>query len=75
MKSRVNCYLDRIEGESAVLLIAGEETVLPAAILPGNAREGDHLTITIALDEDARNRTSSEISELRNDLKSREDGE
>lgn len=40
--------LDRIEGDRAVLEIAGREVVVPAALLPERAREGDALEIAVA---------------------------
>jgi hypothetical protein len=38
-------------------------------MLPIDAREGDHLMITINLDTDACNRTEAEVSELQQELK------
>ena len=74
MESRINCYLDRIEGDSAVLLIAGRESVVPVSVLPKNAHEGDHLSLTFVIDEAARGKTAAEVSELQERLKFR-DGE
>ncbi|MHB9053239.1 MAG: DUF3006 domain-containing protein [Thermoleophilia bacterium] len=69
MESRFNCYLDRVEGDSAVLLIAGRESVIPVSVLPQGAREGDHLLLTVTVDESARDKTASEVSDLQRRLK------
>ncbi|MHB8859544.1 MAG: DUF3006 domain-containing protein [Thermoleophilia bacterium] len=69
MESRFNCYLDRIEGDSAVLLIEGRESVVPVSVLPRGAREGDHLQLAVIVDESARDKTASEISDLQRRLK------
>jgi len=38
--------VDRIEGEYAVLEIAGTLVDVPLSALPAGAQEGDHLTLT-----------------------------
>lgn len=69
MTLRLDCYLDRFEGDLAVLLVDGEEKAITASMLPIDAREGDHLMITITRDTDGRNRTVTEVSELQQELK------
>ena len=69
MTPRLDCYLDRFEGDLAVLLVDGEEKAITASMLPVDAREGDHLMITIDRDTDARDRTEAEVSELQQELK------
>ncbi len=74
MNSQVYCYLDRFEGDAAVLLIEGREAVVPAAILPADAREGDHLLLSVSVDSAARGRTAEEIARLQKRLQSGGDG-
>jgi hypothetical protein len=53
--------VDRIEGGSAVLELAGREVVVPVALLPEGTREGDTLEIAsmpAARDEVAARRAS-----------------
>ena len=72
MDSQVNCYLDRFEGSSAVILIHGNEMVVPASILPEGVREGDHLLISVSIDTAARKQTGREVSELQQKLEIRD---
>ena len=65
----MDCYLDRFEGKSAVLLIDAMEIIVPASILPRTAREGDHLFLSISINSAARELTNSETSELQKKLK------
>lgn len=65
--------LDRIEEDTAVLLVRDEETVkidLPLFLLPAGSREGDILDITIDRDiqgtEDSKERVSSLLEKLKN---------
>ena len=69
MNPAIPCYLDRFEGESAVLLIYGREVAVPSSVLPDGAREGDHLQLTMIIDDDARQRTETEVSDLQERLK------
>jgi len=69
---QVNCYLDRFEGSSAVILIHGNEMVVPASILPEGVREGDHLLISVSIDTAARKQTGREVSELQQKLEIRD---
>ncbi|MBI5870471.1 MAG: DUF3006 domain-containing protein [Actinobacteria bacterium] len=62
------CYLDRFEGDLAVILADDEEKIIASSLLPPGAREGDHLFLSITVDIDARNRTADEISRLQQDL-------
>jgi len=65
-----NCYLDRFEGDKAILLIDGAEAVIPRALLPADISEGDYLNIEASIDTERRNSVSAEISRLQDDLKS-----
>ncbi|MHB1325124.1 MAG: DUF3006 domain-containing protein [Thermoleophilia bacterium] len=69
MKSDIDCYLDRFEGISAVLLIDAIEIIVPASILPQDTREGDHLSLSISINSAARELTASETSELQKKMK------
>lgn len=59
--------LDRWEGNLAVLLADKEkETVrfhLPRALLPEGCREGDHLTLTLAVDTETTAAAKAEVAE------------
>mgnify|MGYP001791627401 CR=1 FL=1 len=69
------CYLDRFEGDKAVLLISGREIAVPASILPGKAREGDHLLISISIDSQARDNTENEITDIQERLEFQDESE
>lgn len=74
MAPELDCYLDRFEGDLAVLLVDGEEKTIAASLLPPDVREGDHLRITIIRDSDARDRTAAEISDLQQELETGNSG-
>ncbi len=42
----MRAFVDRIEGDGAVLLIGGREWTVPAALLPDDAGEGDAVELT-----------------------------
>lgn len=63
-------YLDRFEGNTAVLLAGGREINIPRDFLPDGASEGDHLVVSITRDDERRNATAGEISRLQERLKS-----
>lgn len=65
--------LDRIEEDTAVLLVRDDESVkidIPLFLLPAESKEGDILDITIAKDvketEDTKERVSSLLEKLKN---------
>ncbi|NLU36607.1 MAG: DUF3006 domain-containing protein [Clostridiales bacterium] len=62
----MKAVVDRIEGDTAVLLIGEEETRLdiPLRLLPEGTREGSHLTIAFELDKDSEEKKRQEISSL-----------
>jgi len=71
-ESAFRASLDRIEEGLAVLLLREDESVrftLPRPLLPGDAREGDILEITVRRDiaatEEARRRVAERIARLR----------
>lgn len=68
MASELECYLDRFEGELAVLLVNGEEKIIATSMLPPDTREGDQLLISITRDSNKRDQIKSEISDLQKEL-------
>lgn len=72
MGSTFRVSLDRVEEGLAVLLLREDESVrftLPVALLPGDAREGDILEMTVRRDvastEEARQRVAERIERLK----------
>lgn len=70
MSRKINCYLDRFEGDKAVLIIDGIEAYIPRMLLPNEVSEGDYLKIDMSIDAAKRKSVSSEIAELQERLKS-----
>ncbi|RXA21719.1 DUF3006 domain-containing protein [Methanosarcina sp. MSH10X1] len=73
MTENFKVTLDRIEEDTAVLLVRDEETIkinIPLFLLPVGSREGDILDITIARDakdtEAAKERASNLLEKLKN---------
>ena len=64
---RTRGVIDRLEDGGLAVVRAGddegEELHLPASLLPEGAGDGDHLTITVALDEGARAKRAASIQE------------
>lgn len=62
----ISAYLDRFEGNLAVLLLGDEERKLnfPREFLPEGVIEGDYLKIQIEPDEEAKARAEEEALEL-----------
>jgi hypothetical protein len=50
----MKAFVDRIEGEVAVLLIGGRQWDLPAEVLPPGVTEGDTVEITATKGADPR---------------------
>jgi hypothetical protein len=68
--------VDRIEGDLAVVVLYEDDSVkfnFPVRLLPEGTREGDHLTVTFAPDEESRELERQRIADLLNELKSRPD--
>jgi hypothetical protein len=64
-------YLDRFEGELAVLVSqdeAGLSLDLPKDLLPEGTAEGTVLTVTVAVDEDATTSGKREVETLMQEL-------
>lgn len=64
-------YLDRVEGETAVLIWERSELVIPVQLLPDGAREGHWLTVAFEIDAAetaaAKQRVTQLIEELSGD--------
>jgi hypothetical protein len=71
----IHAVIDRIEdNELAVLLVGDDEQTqidLPVSLLPDGASDGDHLRITITLDEHARESMQDRIRKLQEELLNR----
>ncbi|MBS2032872.1 MAG: DUF3006 domain-containing protein [Deltaproteobacteria bacterium] len=67
-------FLDRIEGDVAVLLDGKREVKLPRAYLPAGAREGDVLQLSLVRDLEATKKAQQETKTLRDKLGSDDDG-
>jgi len=74
MESTFCVSLDRVEEGLAVLLLREDESVrftLPVALLPGDAREGDILEMTVRRDVEATEAARQRVAERIARLKSR----
>ena len=66
-KKEFRGFVDRIEGDKAVLLVGGHEewsVILPKEILPDGAGEGSVLRITIEFDSEQTAEAAEQVSEL-----------
>jgi hypothetical protein len=63
---RLNAVIDRLENDKAVLLVGEDETAVawPRSCLPGGAREGDILAVTLTADPEATRQARAEAAEL-----------
>ncbi len=63
---RVTAVIDRFEGTKAVLLVGEEEIMVnwPRKLLPETAKEGDHLQLVLAVDEQATAAAKAEAQAL-----------
>lgn len=64
--------VDRIEGDLAVLVLYEDDRVkfnLPLHYLPEDVREGDHLQMGFAQDEESRESERKRVGDLLKDLK------
>lgn len=71
----IHGVIDRIEdNEMAVILLGDDEAAqidLPVSLLPQGATDGDHLRLTITLDEESRARAEDRIRQLQEELLNR----
>jgi len=65
----ISAYIDRYEGELAVLLLGEsmKKVNFPREFLPDDVGEGDYITLDIALDEEANKKAEEEALELLRD--------
>jgi hypothetical protein len=68
-------FVDRLEGEVAVLVVGGRERRVPLQSLPAGVREGDWLSDDLTrIDPAQRERAEREIRERRKRLAQDDDG-
>ena len=66
-KKEFRGFVDRIEGDKAVLLVGEHEewpVILPRELLPDGAGEGSVLRITIEFDSEQSAEAADQVSEL-----------
>ncbi len=63
-------FLDSINGNKARLLFGREEFVVPKALLPKDAREGDWLAVLFEIDKAATDSAKQECENLLRELTS-----
>ncbi|MDR3589956.1 MAG: DUF3006 domain-containing protein [Negativicutes bacterium] len=70
---RLKAVIDRFEGDKAVLFLDDEQTaVWPRSCLPGEAREGDVLSLELNLDAKATRQAREASVELLRQLTKKE---
>jgi len=67
-------FLDRIDGEVAVLLFEDRELHLPRTLLPAGAQEGEVLQLSLVRDPAATERARKRTGALRSSLGEGDDG-
>jgi hypothetical protein len=70
-KRTFSAFLDRREGDMAVLLLGDDQrhtVAVPMAFLPSDVKEGTVLTVTVAVDEDATESARARVSSLLDEL-------
>jgi DUF3006 family protein len=63
----IKIVVDRVEGEKAVLVLYDDDTVkfnFPVKYLPIEVKEGDHVLVSFALDDESREAMRLKIEEL-----------
>lgn len=71
MKKVIKAYLDRIEGNIAVLYLDKGESIkvdFPLKFLPANIKEGTYLKLTFDIDKKSGEKIAKEIENLRKNL-------
>lgn len=63
---KLKVVIDRFEADKAILLIGESEvrSIWPRDYLPQGAAEGDHLTISLAMDTEATRSAKQEVEDL-----------
>jgi hypothetical protein len=69
----LRAVIDRIEDGGVAVLLVGEggktQVDIPASLLPDGASDGDHLSITIAVDHSSRAASEERVKKLQEQLK------
>ncbi len=72
---KIHAVIDRIEdNDMAVILLGADEKAqvdFPVSLLPNGATDGDHLSITIKIDEASRASMAERIKTLQQELLNR----
>lgn len=75
----LHAVIDRIEDNDLAVLLLGddekEKVDFPVSLLPRAASDGDHLRITIKLDEESRAAAEEKVSKLQDELVKRSNTE
>lgn len=73
--SSIHAVIDRIEDNDMAVVLLGDDEKdqidLPVTFLPTSATDGDHLRITITLDEESRDAMQDRIRKLQEELLNR----
>ena len=69
---KIRGVIDRIEDNEMAVILVGEDEKssidVPTALLPAEATDGDHLTITITLDAQSREKAAERTRAMRERL-------
>ncbi len=71
MKKNIKAYIDRIEGNLAVIYLGDDQSDkidLPIKFLPNGVKEDMHLKIIINIDSQSSKDVSKEVEDLRSKL-------
>lgn len=68
--SQLRVFVDRIEGNMAVLLTEedGQQLILPVRLLPNKCAEGDVIDITFEINKEAAKKAKQEVQNLIDEL-------
>ena len=73
--SSIHAVIDRIEDNDMAVVLLGDDEKdqidLPVSFLPASATDGDHLRITITLDDESRDAMQDRIRKLQEELLNR----
>lgn len=70
----VSLFLDRVEGNVAVLVLDDRELKLPKSLLPAETKEGEYLTLTLVRDLARTKKAKEDIGQKRKGLAQDDDG-
>ena len=74
-KLRHTGFIDRLEGDCAVIIIEEHEFDLPIALLPTGLGEGSHLTLILENNKQSQDKSLDEIKNLQNKLAQNDPGD